>query len=99
MRKLAMERANRASIKIQALIRRFLTRCKFHKSYKRLVRERAQRIKIKRDKAATKIQSIFRLVLAKKTVAARKQQHQEEKRTEELLEQLEVDSKYVLLLY
>ena len=48
VRKRAIDRANAAAVVIQALIRGVLGRCEFKRNYKKLVREREKRIKLKR---------------------------------------------------
>jgi hypothetical protein len=75
---------------------------RFHKSYKRLLREKLLRDKGKRDLAATRVQCLFRVVLAKKIVRTRRIAFLEEKKTQEMLDDLEVSyysTRYVVCLY
>jgi hypothetical protein len=89
VRKRTQEKINRQMIKAQALVRRFLTRCKFLRGYKRLVRERDARRKKRRIIACTTIQGFARIIKAQKAVLKRKAVIAEELRLKGEMEDLD----------
>ena len=89
VRKRTMEKLERGVTMLQALVRRFLTRCKFIRGYKRLVRERDARRKKRRIKACIKIQGFARIIRANNAVVRRKAQIEEEERKKAELEELD----------
>lgn len=89
VRKRTMEKLERGMTLLQALVRRFLTRCKFIRGYKRLVRERDTRRKKRRIKACVKIQGFARIIRANNAVIRRKAQIEEEERKKAEMEDLE----------
>ncbi len=72
VRKRTQDKINRQITYAQALVRKFLTRCKFLRGYKRLVRERDSRRKKRRVRACTSIQGFARIIKAQKVVHKRK---------------------------
>ena len=66
VRKRTMELLDRRVVLFQALVRRFLTRCKFIRGYKRLLREREARKKKRRLRACITVQGFARIIRAKK---------------------------------
>jgi hypothetical protein len=74
---------------IQALIRRYLSRCWFLKRQKRLVREKMTREKKIKAKAACGLQTLFRVVLSKKIVARRRKEKIEDDEIAFKFEELE----------
>lgn len=89
IRKRTLERINRLVIKAQALIRRFLVRCKFIRGHKRLVREREARRRARRVRACTIIQGFARIIKAKKVVAKRRKLVEEERKLKRSMDELE----------
>jgi len=89
VRKRTLEKIERSAIRMQALVRRFLTRCKFLRGYKRLVRERENRRKKRRIRACTLIQGFARIIKAQKVVAKRKALVAEEMRLAREMDQLD----------
>jgi hypothetical protein len=89
IRKRTLERINRQVVKAQALVRRYLQRCKFLRGYKRLVRDREARRKARRNRAATTIIGLARINRAKKVVAKRRKIVEEERRIKMSLDELE----------
>ena len=72
VRKRTQERLHRQIVLLQALIRKFLQRCKFIRGYKRLVRERDNRKRKERIRACISIQGFARIIRAKKMALKRK---------------------------
>ena len=81
--------ANKKSVKIQSLIRRFLQRCKFVKRHKRLIRDRNNRNNKKQNLSAIKIQKIVRYHLSKKVYRKRRIDKKEEDRVTKKFQELE----------
>lgn len=69
IRKVEAERRKAAALKIQALMRGVLQRRRYKKSYRSLLRQRALRIRAKKEKAALVVQCAYRCYRAKKRVA------------------------------
>ena len=82
---------NKSATKIQALARKYIQRCDFIRNYKRLARDRANRIRDKRNKAAIIIQSFQRMNRARSVVERRRQTYAEELKTRKMM--LELDGK------
>ena len=80
VRKRTQDKINRQMTYAQALVRKFLTRCKFLRGYKRLLRDRDSRRKKKRVRACIAIQGFARIIKAQKIVYKRKLVIAEEKR-------------------
>lgn len=80
-RKLKLLIENKKAITIQASIRRFLTRSKFLKKQKRLIRDRKARLAKKNAQSAVTVQKIIRSHLSKRIVNARKAEKLEEEKT------------------
>lgn len=84
---------DRQAAKIQAMIRGVLGRAWFAKQHKRLKRERHNRIKEKRRRAAIYIQSVVRMlqarVIVEKRMAEVEKEREERRRLEEIEGQLE----------
>lgn len=91
VRKRTMELLERRMVLLQALVRRFLTRCKFIRGYKRLVRERDARRKKRRLRACITVQGFARIIRAKNKVLKRIEQITEENKIKAQLE--EIDNK------
>ncbi len=89
VRKRTQEKINKQMTKAQALVRKFLTRCKFLRGYKRLVRERDARRKKRRVRACTSIQGFARIIKAQKAVIKRKAIIAEERRLAGEMEELD----------
>jgi len=89
VRKRTQEKINRQMTKAQALVRKFLTRCKFLRGYKRLVRERDARRKKRRVRACTSIQGFARIIKAQHAVIKRKAIIAEERRLAGEMEELD----------
>lgn len=89
IRKRTLERISRLMIKLQALVRRFLVRCKFRRGHKRLVREREVRRKARRVRACTIIQGFARIIKAKKMVLRRRKIVSEENKLKASIDELE----------
>ena len=89
VRKRTQEKIYKQMVKAQALVRRFLTRCKFLRGYKRLVRERDARKKKRRVRACTIIQGFARIIKAQKVVFKRIAVIQEEERIKHEMEDLD----------
>lgn len=69
IRKIEAERRKAAAVKIQGLMRGVLQRRRYKKSHRSLLRQRALRIRAKKEKAALVIQCVYRCYRAKKRVA------------------------------
>ena len=89
IRKRTLERINRQVVRMQALVRRFLVRCKFRRGHKRLVRERDGRRKAHKIRACIHIQGFARIIKAKKVFLRRKKIVDEEKKLKVSLDELE----------
>ena len=89
VRKAHIDKQNKMATKIQSVMRRALRRIWFTANYKRLVKERAKRMKARRVKAIKKIQSVMRMHLAKKIVEKKKTFFIEEEKRKIMLEVLE----------
>lgn len=89
LRKRELELMNAAATKIQSIIRRFLGRCWFLRSHKRLLRERAIRIKDMKIRQCIKIQSFWRRILATRRVEERRQFRKKEMEEAKLMCELE----------
>jgi hypothetical protein len=89
IRKRTLERINRQVTKAQALVRRYLQRCRYLRGYKRLVREREARRKARRVRAATLLQGFARIIKAKKAVVKRRKIVAEENRMKKAMDDLE----------
>ncbi len=89
IRKRTQDRINRQVTKAQALVRRYLARCRFLRGYKRLVRERDARRKKIRIRACTSIQGFARIIKAKNAVIKRKAIIAEERKLKGEMDELE----------
>lgn len=78
-----------ASVKIQALVRGKQAKTTYKHTYKRLVRQRNQRMKDKRLKAVIKIQSLFRMRLGRLKVQKQRQIALEREKEQREFEELE----------
>jgi len=89
LRKAALLLRDQKVAKIQAMVRGVLGRVWFHSNCKRLKRERHNRVKAKRTRAAIRIQSIVRMLQARVIVEKRAAQFAREMEIRQQMEELE----------
>jgi hypothetical protein len=58
----------KAAVKIQTIMRRYLTRRHFMRNYKKLVKERNRRVRIQRTNAALMLQGTYAVVYLSYTI-------------------------------
>jgi hypothetical protein len=88
-RKRNIARANRAAGVVQALARGYLGRNKVRLMLPKLIKRREKRIQLKKVRSATKIQSVIRMIAAKKIFLVKRAEFIEREKRRKKLEEFE----------